>query len=117
MDTPFEGIASEFVAQYERCWNAGDIARASQLYAADAALVGASITRGRSDVQRLLETIYSQGWTTIRMKVLHVVESAGAVFLVVDYSAEGVGGTVQAKSIHVLANEDGRWRSVLHVAG
>jgi uncharacterized protein (TIGR02246 family) len=90
--TPQE-IAVDYAARWERAWNSHGALATAQLYAPDSVLVGGAVAAGRSEIERALAFIFSQGWQQISIKVVSARAVGGLVLVVCEFSATGSGPT------------------------
>jgi uncharacterized protein (TIGR02246 family) len=113
-------IAEDFVRRFENAWNSRGPAAAAALYAPDAILAGAATGVGRTEIERLLQLLFQQGWTRISIKVAQAGAVGGVVLVVSEFSASGSGAnagkTLNGRSSHVLTEIDGVWLSAMHTA-
>ena len=117
--TPQE-IAVDYAARWERAWNSHGALATVQLYAPDSVLVGGAVAVGRSEIERALAFIFSQGWRRISIKVVNARAVGGLVLVVSEFSATGSGPTggriLHGKSTHALVRVDNTWLSAMHTA-
>jgi uncharacterized protein (TIGR02246 family) len=119
LDDRADQIAREFLSRYEAEWSNGAEAVA-RLYAPEGVLVGFVTAIGRSQICEVLRGIIGQGWTSIRIKIVHVRQVGGLILIANDYTAIGsgqnAGKTLNASASYVLVESDGEWLSTLHTA-
>jgi len=113
-------IAQDYITAWENAWNNEGVEATMKLYAPDSVLVGYVTAVGKPDIQDLLNGIFAQGWTKIKIKVTNARELNGVILVANEYTAFGSGvnegKTLDAKSSHVLSLVDGGYVSVLHTA-
>jgi ketosteroid isomerase-like protein len=115
-----EQIAAAYMSNYESLWNSDRAASVAKLYAPDSLLIGYAIAVGQGEIEKLLETLFAQGWTRISIKVVKAREVGGVVLVANEYSAHGsgpnAGKTLSGKSSYVLTHIDGAWLAAMHTA-
>ncbi len=91
-----------------------------QLYTHDSVLVGYITAVGRSEITDLLQGIFAQGWTGIKVRAVNARRVGDVILVANEYTAIGsgtkAGETLGGKSSHVLINVDGEWLSTMHTA-
>jgi uncharacterized protein (TIGR02246 family) len=120
MEQSPQDIATAFAHQWESAWNSLGAAATAELYTDDSVLVGAAVGIGRSEIARILDTLFKQGWTRIGIKVLNARQVGGVVLVASEFSAIGSGAnagkSLNGKSSHVLTQVGGTWLSAMHTA-
>ncbi len=113
-------VANAFVRQWEAAWNTGGAVATARLYTSDAALVGASISVGRPEIERLLGLLHHAGWTRIAINVVNARSVRGLVLAACEFTAHGSGAVegkeLKGRSSHVLVHVDDAWLSTMHSA-
>ena len=113
-------IAGAYVSKYENHWNSDGPPAVANLYAQDSLLVGNAIAIGRAEIEKLLGTIFEQGWRKISIKVIEAREIGDVVLVANEYSAHGsgpsAGKTLSGRSGYVLTNAGNTWLSAMHTA-
>jgi uncharacterized protein (TIGR02246 family) len=84
-------IAAGYMSKYENHWNSDGPAAVANLYTPDSLLVGYAIAIGRTEIEKLLGTIFDQGWRQISTKVIEAREIGDVVLVANEYSAQGSG--------------------------
>jgi ketosteroid isomerase-like protein len=117
--TPQE-IAADYTARWERAWNFDGPSAVADLYTSDSVLIGTAVAVGKADIERVLRSIFSQGWHAIRIIVVSARCVGGLVLVVSEFSVRGSGPTagkiLNGKSSHVLTRLGGTWLSAMHTA-
>jgi hypothetical protein len=67
-----EQIAAAYRSNYESLWNSDRAASVATLYAPDSLLIGYAIAVGQGEIEKLLETLFTQGWTRISNVLTHI---------------------------------------------
>jgi uncharacterized protein (TIGR02246 family) len=120
MEQSPQDIATAFVHKWESAWNSLGAAATAELYTDDSILVGAAVGIGRSEIARILDMLFKQGWTRISIKVLIARQVGGVVLVASEFSAIGSGAnagkSLNGKSSHVLTQVGGTWLSAMHTA-
>lgn len=113
-------IATAFTHAWEAAWNTSGPAATAHLYTSDAVLVGAAMGIGRREIERLLGLLYSQGWTTIAIKVVNARMVGELVLAACTFTALGSGANagkeLHGKSSHALTRAGDTWLSAMHSA-
>src|SRR5258708_16802660 len=79
-------IAGAYVSKYENHWNSDGPPAVANLYAQDSLLVGNAIAICRAEIEKLLGTIFDQGWSKISIKAIESREIRDVVLVANDYS-------------------------------
>jgi ketosteroid isomerase-like protein len=110
-----EQVAQDFMRRYERAWREG-AAAAAGLYTADAILLGQTLATRRGAIEKVLQAIIGQGWTSLAIELTHAQSAGEAVLATNRYTASGAGKSLAATASHVLVRAEGVWRSAMHTA-
>lgn len=114
-------IAKEFNLKYQELWNQNKFEELSNLYSINSILVGYEIVQNRENIAKILQQIYDQGWTKIKIETVKTSNIDDNIILVANIyeafnSKDANAKPLKTKSSHVLNKIDNVWLTKMHSA-